>query len=157
ASFTAKSGRYIRVVMGTVPAGVTSWWSIHELTAYGTPGGGGTGGGGSGGGGTGGGGTGGGGTGGGGTGGGGTGGGGTGGGGTGGASAVRINAGGPAASPYVADVYFTGGTTTSHANTIDVTAVTNPAPAAVYQSARLGNFSYTVPGFVAGSPHTVRL
>ena len=38
--FTAKSGRYIRVVLGTQPAGTTAWWSIQEFNAYGTGGGG---------------------------------------------------------------------------------------------------------------------
>jgi hypothetical protein len=28
---------------------------------------------------------------------------------------------------------------------------------AVYQTARIGNFTYTIPGFTAGSSHTVRL
>ena len=147
-SCTPKSGRFIRVVLGTVPAGVTSWWSIHEFNAYGTLGDGG--GGGSGGaGGTGGsggsGGT-----------GGATGNGGSGGSGGGGAS-VLINSGGPVAAPYSADVSFTGGTTINHANTIDVSGVSNPAPAAVYQTARVGNFSYTIGGFTALSSHTVRL
>jgi Malectin domain/F5/8 type C domain/Abnormal spindle-like microcephaly-assoc'd, ASPM-SPD-2-Hydin len=137
ASFTAKSGRFIRVVLGTVPTGVTSWWSIHEFNAYGTGGGGGGGG----------------------SGGAGSGGGGSGGGGAGGSGGgtVLINAGGPAVSPYAADVSFTGGGTINHANTIDVSGVTNPAPAAVYQSARTGNFTYTIGGFTAGSNHTVRL
>jgi hypothetical protein len=54
-------------------------------------------------------------------------------------------------------VDFTGGATINHANTIDLSAVTNPAPMAVYQSARIGNFTYTLPGFAAGSTHTVRL
>jgi hypothetical protein len=114
ASFTAKSGRYIRVVLGTIPAGTTAWWSIQEFNAFGTSGGGGGG-------------------------------------------ATQINSGGPAVSPYVADVNFSGGTTINHANTIDVSGVTNPAPAAVYQTARVGNFTYTIPGFTAGSSHTVRL
>jgi hypothetical protein len=35
--------------------------------------------------------------------------------------------------------------------------VINPAPAQVYQTARLGNFTYTVGGFAAGSAHAVRL
>ena len=34
---------------------------------------------------------------------------------------------------------------------------TNPAPAAVYQTARIGTFSYTIPGFAANSSHTIRL
>jgi hypothetical protein len=112
-SFAAKSGRYIRVVLGTM-ATQTAWWSIQEFNAFGTSGGGGGG-------------------------------------------AIQINAGGPAASPYLADVDFTGGTTINHANTIDVSGVTNPAPAAVYQTGRVGSFSYTIPGFTAGSSHTVRL
>ncbi|MDB4982750.1 MAG: bamB 2 [Myxococcales bacterium] len=70
---------------------------------------------------------------------------------------LLINCGGLAAAPYVADQGFTGGTTLSHANTIDVSTVTNPAPTAVYQTGRLGTFSYTLPGFLAGSTHTLRL
>jgi len=57
----------------------------------------------------------------------------------------------------VADVDFSGGGTINHANTIDLSGVTNPAPMAVYQTARVGNFSYTLPGFAAASSHTVRL
>jgi hypothetical protein len=70
---------------------------------------------------------------------------------------LAIDCAGPGATPYVADVDFTGGSVNSHANTIDVTGVTNPAPAVVYQTNRLGTFSYTIPGFAAGSSHTVRL
>src|SRR5260370_4861867 len=68
-----------------------------------------------------------------------------------------INAGGPAVSPFLADQDFAGGGTINHANTIDLSGVTNPAPMAVYQTARVGNFTYTLPGFAAGSSHTVRL
>ena len=35
--------------------------------------------------------------------------------------------------------------------------MTNPAPEAVYQSQRFGNFTYTIPGYTAGSNHTVVL
>ena len=73
------------------------------------------------------------------------------------AAAIQINAGGAAAAPYVADKDFSGGATIDHANAIDVSGVSNPAPAAVYQTARIDNFTYTVPGFAAGSGHTVRL
>ena len=62
--------------------------------------------------------------------------------------------------PFVADEDFTGGSTIDHANTINTNNVTNPAPAAVYQSARIGagaTFTYTIPGLTAGSSHTVRL
>ncbi len=72
-------------------------------------------------------------------------------------SSLQINSGGPAVSPFVADIDFTGGGTINHANTIDLSGVTNPAPMAVYQTGRTGNFTYTLPGFVPGSAHTVRL
>jgi hypothetical protein len=72
-------------------------------------------------------------------------------------SGVQINSGGPAVAPFVADTDFSGGGTINHANTIDLSAVTNPAPMAVYQTARTGNFSYTISGFSPGSSHTVRL
>jgi hypothetical protein len=69
-----------------------------------------------------------------------------------------------AVSSFVADKDFTGGTTIDHANTINTSKVTNPAPAAVYQTARVTatagagtTFSYTIGGFTANSSHTVRL
>ena len=52
-SCTTKTGRFVRVVLGTVPAGVTNWWSIHEFNVYGSAGAGGGGSGGAGGGGAG--------------------------------------------------------------------------------------------------------
>jgi hypothetical protein len=75
----------------------------------------------------------------------------------GGGGGIQINCGGPAAAPYLADQDFTGGSTINHANAIDTSGVTNPAPVAVYQTARLGGVTYTIPGFAAGSSHTVRL
>ena len=68
-------------------------------------------------------------------------------------------------SPFVADEDFSGGSTIDHANTINLSKVTNPAPAAVYQTARVAttttngvtSFTYTIPGFTAGASHTVRL
>src|SRR5260370_24756785 len=67
-----------------------------------------------------------------------------------------------AASPFVADADFSGGATITHANTINTSKVTNPAPAAVYQTARVAtatvrSFTYTIPGLTAGSSHTARL
>ena len=73
------------------------------------------------------------------------------------ATALQINSGGPAVSPFVADEFFAGGSTINHANTINTSNVTNPAPMQVYQTARIGGFTYTIPGFTAGSSHTVRL
>jgi hypothetical protein len=72
-------------------------------------------------------------------------------------TSIQINSGGPAAAPFIADADFSGGGTINHANTIDLSGVTNPAPMAVYQTARTGSFSYTIPGFNPGSSHTVRL
>ena len=70
---------------------------------------------------------------------------------------VQINSGGPAVSPFVADEDFSGGSTINHANTIDLSGATNPAPMAVYQTARVGNFTYVIPGFTVGSSHTLRM
>jgi aryl-phospho-beta-D-glucosidase BglC (GH1 family) len=70
---------------------------------------------------------------------------------------LSVNAGGPASGSYAADAYFTGGTAATHANTIDLSGVTNPAPADVYQTERYGAFTYTLPGLTAGAAYTVRL
>jgi CubicO group peptidase (beta-lactamase class C family) len=70
---------------------------------------------------------------------------------------TQINAGGSAMSPFAADEDFAGGSTIDHPNTINLSSVVDPAPMLVYQSARIGDFTYTVPGYVAGSSHTVRL
>ena len=72
-------------------------------------------------------------------------------------TAIAINAGGPAMGAFAADIDFAGGSTINHTNTINLAGVTNPAPAPVYQTARVGNFIYTIGGFTAGSSHTVRL
>jgi len=83
-----------------------------------------------------------------------------------GTSIVSINAGGPAESnsgggdnSFVADEDYNAGTTTyAVTNTITIPAgVTTAAPAAVYQSARQGTVTYTIPGLTAGTSYTVRL
>jgi hypothetical protein len=84
-----------------------------------------------------------------------------------GTSIVSINAGGAAVSnsgggdnSFVADEDFsTGGTTYSVTNTITIPAsvATTAAPAAVYQSARQGTVTYTIPGLTAGTSYSVRL
>ena len=70
---------------------------------------------------------------------------------------LQINAGGPAVSPFVSDKYFAGGSTINHVNIINTSKVTNPAPAAVYQTGRIGNFTYTIGGLSAGTYYMVRL
>ena len=77
---------------------------------------------------------------------------------------VAIDSGGAAVSnsgggdtSFVADEDVTGGGTAVSANTITTAGVTNAAPAAVYQSERAGQFTYTIPGLVAGAQYSVLL
>ena len=70
---------------------------------------------------------------------------------------LQINSGGGATGSWAADEDFTGGTTVTTGNTVSLTGVTNPAPEAVYQDNRYGNFTYTVPGWTAGASYTIRL
>jgi hypothetical protein len=70
----------------------------------------------------------------------------------------RINAGSTVAiSPFTGDQYYSGGTQASYTATINVSGVTNAAPASVYQSERYGNMTYTFPSLTASTAHTVRL
>jgi len=73
------------------------------------------------------------------------------------AGSVQIDSRGPATGSWVADTDFTDGTAVTHANTIDTSGVTNPAPVGVYQTNRYGNFSYSRPGLSPGGTYTVRL
>lgn len=68
-----------------------------------------------------------------------------------------VNAGGTVASPFVADAFFAGGGTFSSGSTINTGGVTDPAPQAVYQSERYGNYTYTFPGLNMGENYRVRL
>jgi hypothetical protein len=71
---------------------------------------------------------------------------------------IQINAGGGAVSPFVADEYYSAGNEFSSTATINLSGVTNPAPAAVYQSVRWNaSFNYTIPGLTAGQSYLVRL
>ncbi|MGA3050207.1 MAG: fibronectin type III domain-containing protein, partial [Terracidiphilus sp.] len=82
------------------------------------------------------------------------------------AGSVSINAGGPAVSnsgggdnSFVADEdYGTAGTTYSVTTPIVIPAsVTDAAPEAVYQDARQGAVTYTIPGLTVGTNYIVRL
>jgi hypothetical protein len=68
-----------------------------------------------------------------------------------------LNAGGSGAGSFVTDAYYSGGRTYTTRASIDTSAVSNPAPQAVYQSERYGNFTHSVPGLIAGGTYTVRL
>jgi hypothetical protein len=71
---------------------------------------------------------------------------------------IAVNSGGSAASPYVADTNFVGGTIDSPSSaTINTSGVTNPAPQVVYQTERYGNMKYTFGGLTAGASYKVRL
>ena len=70
---------------------------------------------------------------------------------------LNINCGGGAAGSFVADEDVSGGTTASTTNAIDTSAVANPAPQAVYQTERYGNFTYTIGGLTANGKYAVAL
>ncbi len=74
------------------------------------------------------------------------------------AGGASLNAGGAATGTFSADAYFSGGTTYTNSNTVDVSALgANAPPAAVFQSERYGAFTYTIPSLTAGAAYTVRL
>lgn len=75
------------------------------------------------------------------------------------AGGVQINCGDNGAiPPFSADKFFSGGAGKTRNNVIDLSGVVNPAPMGVYQSQHYsGPFTYTIPGFVGGSSHVVRL
>jgi hypothetical protein len=72
---------------------------------------------------------------------------------------VQINCGDNGAiAPFIADTDFSGGAGKTRTNVIDLTKVTNPAPMTVYQSQHYASpYTYTIPGFAAGSSHLIRL
>lgn len=70
---------------------------------------------------------------------------------------IAIDLGGAGVGSFVADTDYSGGGTYAPNVTVSTAGVSNPAPAAVYQSARQGTFTYTIPGLAANSTHTVRL
>jgi hypothetical protein len=73
------------------------------------------------------------------------------------AATLQINCGGPAVSPFQADVDFVGGATLKTNARIDTSRVSNPAPVAVYQTARVGTFAYKLVGLAPSSSHQLRL
>ena len=69
----------------------------------------------------------------------------------------RVNCGGSAAGAFASDKFFSGGNTAFFGNAIDLSGVTEPAPASVYQSFRWGNFTYQFTGLTPGASYKVRL
>jgi len=70
---------------------------------------------------------------------------------------LQIDAGGVASGSWLADEDFTGGTASSTTAAINTSQVTNPAPQAVYQTERFGDFTYTIPNLTPGANYTVNL
>ena len=73
------------------------------------------------------------------------------------ASGYQIDCGGAAASPFAADGFVKGGGTYKSGATVSTVGVTSPAPQAVYQSERYGNFTYTLTGLTPNAPYILRL
>ena len=70
---------------------------------------------------------------------------------------LQINGGGSASGAWAADEDYSGGSLGSTGATINTSKVGNPAPQAVYQTERVGSFTYTIPGLTAGVGYTVNL
>jgi hypothetical protein len=70
---------------------------------------------------------------------------------------LLIDSGGVATGSWLADEDFTGGTASSTTAAINTAQVANPAPQAVYQTERFGDFTYTIPNLAAGASYTVNL
>ena len=70
---------------------------------------------------------------------------------------VAINAGGRESGRYADDDGFSGGLLYATTATIDTSAVASPAPQAVYQTERYGNFAYTVDQLTPNAAYDVRL
>lgn len=72
-------------------------------------------------------------------------------------SSLAISAGGSGSGSYVTDTDYLGGGTYFSSASVDTSGVTNPAPEAVYQNSRYGNFTYTIPTFNPNAAYQVRL
>jgi len=69
----------------------------------------------------------------------------------------QINCGGGATGSFTADQFASGGTAYTANVNVTTTGVSHAAPAAVYQSERYGNHTYTFGGLTAGASYTARL
>ena len=75
-----------------------------------------------------------------------------------GAFAVAVDSGGSAAGQFAADANFSGGTQAAATTAaIDTSGLVAPAPQAVYQTERYGNFTYAFNGLTPGANYKVRL
>ena len=73
-------------------------------------------------------------------------------------SGYAFNSGGSSVGTFAADASFAGSLNTfSVTNAIDLSGSSTPAPAAVYQSERWGEFAYVLGNLTPGSNYTIRL
>ncbi len=70
---------------------------------------------------------------------------------------IAIDAGGGALGTYLTDQHIKGGTPAATSSLVNLRGVTDPAPSGVYQSARYGTFTYTIPQLKASGLYMVRL
>ncbi|WP_169747117.1 malectin domain-containing carbohydrate-binding protein [Edaphobacter aggregans] len=70
---------------------------------------------------------------------------------------IRIDAGGAAIGSWSADTDFSASQVSTTNAAIVTTLVSNPAPQAVYQSERYGNFTYTIPNLTPGLSYPINL
>jgi fibronectin type 3 domain-containing protein len=68
-----------------------------------------------------------------------------------------INCGGSAVSPFIADIYYSGGTPFSDPGVVNTNGLASPAPMAVYQTNRYGEMSYNLPFLSPNASYKVRL
>ena len=73
------------------------------------------------------------------------------------APGYRIASGGPAVGAFQNDAFFTGGTVYTSPRAVSIAGINNVAPAALYQSERVGTFTYTLPALLPSTAYTVRL
>src|SRR5205814_1203509 len=72
--------------------------------------------------------------------------------------ALAVNSGGTSANQFIADTNFSGGMQAAPVSaSIDTSGVLSPAPQAVYQTERYGNFTYTFTNLTPGWSYKVRL
>jgi len=69
---------------------------------------------------------------------------------------LRINAGGPGHGDWLADLYHDGQYTTNSTSAVDGTADAT-VPPEIFESGRVGTFTYTIPGQTPGREYLVRL
>ncbi|PWU13802.1 MAG: hypothetical protein C5B50_18600 [Verrucomicrobia bacterium] len=68
-----------------------------------------------------------------------------------------INCGGPSIGSFMTDAYYSAGSTYSTGSAVATNGLINPAPAAVYQSQRYGNLTYSLPYLTPRASYKVRL